>query len=428
MKIKRVVVFVILFLGLFCIVTGSYFLIMAPSFICCYDEVIPGSHELNIARKGNNFGYINNRGKIVIPLDYKIGEEKEILNYFHEKSGVIPIAKNKKYGLINENGDILIPFKYDFISVLDSNRVIVVDNNQYFLKDINDRVIAGPYMDLESYNSSKVLIARSDHDVKLIDENGKSLMEIDRPGLISYTVDTKNNQAYLFVYANNQYTLFKAMNGNINKIPLVFSNLNFYVYDDVIYVYDETGTKLYNLDGKLLKEYSVTLVSPFENAISFFKSNNYDIGVVDLDGTLIKEAIYSNEYYLNLEKDGFFVLSKIVNNQVVYGIFDSQGREIFPFQELKILDIIGKDYIVCSKNKKISILDFNGNIVRTYDSLNKITNNMYKIGSGNKFGIINNKLQLLLPIDYDWIYYNNSFLYVQKNNQFKILSSNKISD
>lgn len=428
MRKSKLVALVILFIGLCCIVSGSYFFVKAPSSTCSYDEVIPGNHELSIVRQDNKFGYIDNEGKVVISLDYKVSEAKDTLNYFQEKHGLIPIIKDKKYGLINKHNDILIPFKYDFISIVDSNRIITQDNGKYFLKDISNHIIDGPYEELESVNNSKILIARSNNNVKLLDKNGKTLMNVTSPNLISYTIDAKNNEVYFIVYSNDQYTLFKEKSGNINKIPLVFSNTNFYVYDDIIYITDETGSKLYGLDGKLLNEYSVTLAEPFKSGVSFFRDANYNIGVIDSDGNIIKEAIYSNLYYRNLDSDGFFVLSEIINNQKLYGLFDSQGNEIFPFQNLEILAVIGDDYVVCSKDEKIVILDFSGNIIRTYDSFDKITTNMYKVGLHNKFGIINNKLQLLLSMDYEWIYYNNSVLYVQKNDDFKTLTYDKINN
>lgn len=71
-----------------------------------WDWVLYDSYrKLILVESDSNFGYVNNRDKIVIPIQYK---EAALF-----QDGLAAVSNGKKYGFINRSGDTIIPFVYD---------------------------------------------------------------------------------------------------------------------------------------------------------------------------------------------------------------------------------------------------------------------------------------------------------------------------
>jgi hypothetical protein len=62
-----------------------------------------------VSVNGGKHGYIDTKGKIVIPLDYDYAEEIPYRKYFQ-------VSKDGKWGLIDNQNNILIPFKWDMLN------------------------------------------------------------------------------------------------------------------------------------------------------------------------------------------------------------------------------------------------------------------------------------------------------------------------
>ncbi|MES2773942.1 MAG: WG repeat-containing protein [Bacteroidota bacterium] len=70
-----------------------------------FDGVDDFNHGLARVNKNNKAGFINNKGEIVIPLEYD--------EIFIFSEGKAIAKKNKKWGFINEKNETVIPFEYD---------------------------------------------------------------------------------------------------------------------------------------------------------------------------------------------------------------------------------------------------------------------------------------------------------------------------
>ena len=73
-----------------------------------YDELGYFSEGRALVKKGEKYGYVNNKGKLVIPLKYDAASD------FRENLALVQIGN--KMGYINKNGKIVIPLKYDYAS------------------------------------------------------------------------------------------------------------------------------------------------------------------------------------------------------------------------------------------------------------------------------------------------------------------------
>ena len=65
------------------------------------------NEDLFLVREGNKIGYVNNQGKVTIPLSFDEGDE------FFE--GFARIKINQKWGFVDTRGKIIIPEQYDYV-------------------------------------------------------------------------------------------------------------------------------------------------------------------------------------------------------------------------------------------------------------------------------------------------------------------------
>lgn len=87
----------------------------------------------------NKVGFINNKAKIVIPLDYLYLDENA-QNYncdFIFKNGLAKVRKKINneivFGFINQNGDNVIPFEYSYISDFSGGVAFALESDKLFL-------------------------------------------------------------------------------------------------------------------------------------------------------------------------------------------------------------------------------------------------------------------------------------------------------
>lgn len=115
-----------------------------------YDEVWMFSNGVASVRKGDKWGFINDKGEEVIPVKYDEGSS------FFERPGmkidVTPIRYNGKYGYINKQGKELTPFKYDVASSFSYENGkyawMEVDGKKGFVNQKGEEVIPPKYDEL----------------------------------------------------------------------------------------------------------------------------------------------------------------------------------------------------------------------------------------------------------------------------------------
>ena len=114
-----------------------------------FDDVFKIDGELIPVKKGDLWGYVNNKGELVIDCIYQaaFGSETFIDDVTYDKYEIIPyypypvvdgriVVKNQddKYGVIDTSGNILIEFEYDFASPYYDNSVILKKDGEWIVK------------------------------------------------------------------------------------------------------------------------------------------------------------------------------------------------------------------------------------------------------------------------------------------------------
>jgi hypothetical protein len=115
-----------------------------------------------------NYGYVDTKGKVVVPFKYK--SAKEFSN------GLAAVEINNKWGFVNEQGKVVIPIEFDLVTDFYSDRAYVVKNSEKML--INK--LGEKKLDLTSYNDVNtelkygiLNVMEHDSDWKFINTEGK---------------------------------------------------------------------------------------------------------------------------------------------------------------------------------------------------------------------------------------------------------------
>lgn len=69
-----------------------------------YDYISTGAEGRKLVRKNGKYGFINEVGELITPLDFDFAQDF--------KEGLAVVSKNGKYGFIDNNGTIVIPMNY----------------------------------------------------------------------------------------------------------------------------------------------------------------------------------------------------------------------------------------------------------------------------------------------------------------------------
>lgn len=111
--------------------------------------VIEHSDEerLRIVRKGNKWGFIDNKNNIVIPIIYDYA--------YSFREGVTAVKKGKKWGVIDEENNIVTPFIYEEVYEFREGLAAVKEGNKWgFIDKENNIVIPTIYDGVYSFDEN----------------------------------------------------------------------------------------------------------------------------------------------------------------------------------------------------------------------------------------------------------------------------------
>jgi hypothetical protein len=85
-----------------------------------WDQVYAESFGMSIVKKGNKYGFVDQNGKVVIPVEYDL-----VYSFKNDKYTVV--QNGRKQGCVNKKGDIIVPIKYSKIQKSQPNGTAVVE-------------------------------------------------------------------------------------------------------------------------------------------------------------------------------------------------------------------------------------------------------------------------------------------------------------
>jgi len=191
-----------------------------------------------------------------------------------------------------------------------------------------------------------------------------------------------------------------------------------------IFLFQDDKTGLYGLqDDKqhILIAAKYLDFSPFQNGTSVVLNANEKFGVIDTKGTLIIPFQY--DYIMN----GYTADQFMVGNDEKYGLLDQQGKIIIPI-EYDYISFLQGGYAIFSAKDKYGILNAKNEIVIPAMYPLIVSNNsshFISIGKNNEYSLVDMKTNKIVAKNYDYISIteeDNLFL-VQKKEKFGFIDS-----
>lgn len=244
-------------------------------------DVSEGLYRVNIRGKE---GYLNLKGKVVIPFKYDYAEE------FRE--GLAKVEKNGKYGFINKKGKVVVPIKYEEVRGFQRGIAAVKKNGKWGFVNKRGKVVI-PFIYDNAYSRAQTAYgvqrfysaknpAPTSWSVSRYKEGWK---EIDEKG------------AVLFVHPDHVYSPEKLsfINKEGKKV-----DLSDYIYADL-----------------------------FEDGRCLVQGKNGKWGYIDDNGNPITNLEYDIDYYTG---NGFHDGVAMVYKDGKYGFIDREGKVVVPIK------------------------------------------------------------------------------------------------
>ncbi|TCK93351.1 WG repeat protein [Natranaerovirga hydrolytica] len=380
--IKRIILLLVLFL------IGIIFVIAKDQDVGIEQVVVEGNYKTDDLAyfadnrlpvyKGNQYGYIDRKGELVIKPNYSLGLP------FNE--GIAAVRKNRSgnWGYIDVNGEIVVPLEYDnygnrfldgvllrkndvfhyynlknqkvekeFVGyedmmVVDEHLIAVKVDHQWGIMDYDEAVIIPTiYEEVGVFNEGMVPV-KLNGSWGFVNETGEAIIDFEYD-----TVSSFNNKGAV-VSQNGQYGIIDKAGDYI--APLEYDHIGYFnediarVYDGELYYLDEEGNSL-NME----REYS-RLDDFFEGFASVTQEGQY--GYINRSGDRVIPNIYKEAYPF---ADGLAVVRdledklKIINpeNKVLLELneayyYSGYSEGVFTFvtvedRELSLLVVVDKD-------------------------------------------------------------------------------------
>jgi len=150
-----------------------------------FDEIGDIKEELALVKKDEKRGFINDKGKLVVPLKYAVVDP-----FMNGKARVcIREDSEFKYGFIDKTGKEIIPVKYGFPRRSGDNYVIAKKDGKVGMLDWTGTVIIPfLYEELENFSQNRAKV-KLDGKYGFIDKDNNKLTEIKYTDVYDFSED-----------------------------------------------------------------------------------------------------------------------------------------------------------------------------------------------------------------------------------------------
>ena len=351
---------------------------------------------------------------IYLPNKDKINEEVEDKSIIYSL-----IEENGKYGVKNQNDEIIVQIQYEKIIIPNEHRDVFFCYNgeQKTILDKNNKTIFEEYDNVDLIKLSNIsenvyeknaLIYQKNEKFGLLSITGNIILEAKYDEI--YSLGYKENE--IIVKENNKYMIYDT-NGK-NLIKDVFDSIQsdeFYTEEDeyrksgyIVCKITSDGYRYgyYDYEYNKVLEINYNQISRIldvknKNNIYLIASLNGQFGVF-INNTKVIDTQYQSINY-DSELEVF-----IVERTGKYGAFNENGTEIIK-PEFNSLIVQGV-FLYAQNDTEQKVYNKNGkevNIPFTTIIESTETSQYYIKIENNKYGIINDKNELIINCEYDLI-------------------------
>ena len=398
-----------------------------------YDEARIFTFGLAPVSKNKKWGFIDETGKLVIPILY------DSVEYFTQ-NGLSAVKRNGKSGFIDKQGHEIIPVIYEMVKGEQLDDIVIVRKNykwaffDNFGKQLTDFLyndvqrawkgddttffgngpasvkIKGKYIFLDknlqpafanltldsatSFDSNRNAIVMKDEKFGILKNDGKFVIPIQYTAIENYNSNGNPNPNFYLLTKGNRYAL---LNSELRKVA-------------------ESAEDSFNITFSNKKKY-----------ISFKNFNN-KFGVVNQLGKIQVPFLYDENLYFD---GNIFSIAKRNNKQ---GIIDINNKVLIPLKYISVSQIDDEDLMlfVLSDNKEEKIVDLSNKVILSgYNQIKSVFDQPLKfiVKKSNKFGIVDLDDKIILPSEYDeisnWTEYGpKTSKFIVKNGKTGLINEN----
>ncbi len=354
---------------------GEYELQIDRSYLISKEEMSM-NHGLLVVKKDDKYGCISMDEKEIIPIiydeiGYYFGAFGGFYSYFSE--GKTIVRKNEKWACIDKDGKFITEFIYDNVKNFNEGIAAVKRDSKWGYIDENGKEVIKPiYTRAWNFNDGMASVSMGDKE-GFIDKQGNQVIPLEYDSALYF----KNGLGV--VKRGESYGCIDKENNII--IPFSYESVSI-IDDKIVATYDKGIVRFFNLNG--------VEISPYE----YFEYGAH-------------LAAYATPFI-----NDTYIVARIVNEKVRFGVISNTGKEIIPFLYSNFGNLsedlisVGKDgiYHSDSPNEKFGFIDINGNeiIPFEYTDAGSFSEGLAAVLKDGKWGYINSKNQEVIPFKYDY--------------------------
>lgn len=325
--------------------------------------------RLAIVRQKNKYGVINDKGELLIPLEYDLIEHPSIYSY--EFSEFIT-KKSGKYGLLNGEGTTILNNDYDEI-IWDRLKRDEKQEDYYIYKKNgkcgavntkNEVILPFEFEELTEFSYQDFTIAKKNGKFGVIKSDAKTIVQFEYD-----MIDCNKSKHWcnLLILNKGGKTGLADINGII-IIPVVYKQIIPCYYEPTDRFIVEKDSKFGVIDLKQ-KIVIPIIYDSISNWVEYGPEGHYITinkkkGLISREGKTLIEPIYDDFELLGVH-------TKVTNNGK-YGLLDISNNLILPIEYDEIyLDWFETDYegkntkeFYARKKGKYYLFDNKGNIIK----------------------------------------------------------------
>jgi len=321
-----------------------------------YDDASSFSDGLaEVVLKGKH-GFIDQSGKVVVPLEYDYVEE------FSE--GLALVKKDEKYGFTDKTGKIVVPLIYDEVHSFSEGLAMVEKHWKY----------------------------------GFIDQKGKEVIPIEYEFAFN---DFHEGLAPIEKYDDDKVGVINKKNKVI--VPFEYDDIDDFEHG---YTYIEKDKKLgiVHKDGKITVPIVYDNVYPeFYNGQTIFVASNKQQKEVTIFDEKVREILHLNGY-----TEGYFFsdgLLSFADDNGQWGVVNMKGETILPFRYQRIVVREG-GLLKVKENDKWGLCIASRTTAHTivepkYEQFGSFCEGLAEVALKGKHGFIDTSGKVIIPLEYD---------------------------
>lgn len=402
-----------------------------------YNDVGVFACNLIIAKRNGLYGYINKNNKVIIDFQFSKG------SYFHEPGiAVVKKKSNRKFGVIDTLGREVLPFIYDEIKHIDTI-LIANKNKKWAFFNPNGKQLTPSIFDEVVLSSMKYYTNFGLGYINKVYFNHNAVV-VKKDNRYSF-LDTKFEEIFPFGYFDeikplNYYGISVVRKGNKYGI-LNINNLNDiqfydsiylnrrYIDEPIYYYYVKRDNKIILLDT--LANNSLNILF---DSIRFLELN-YSIAYADSSVYLINNIgnIITSEYK-ELRANDYNSRFLVARKDKDFGLIDYYNKEIisFNYQDIEYNQFTKLSF--AKRNNKWGLIDEKEQVLipHLYEFImnaccyDRDEKTAYIVNLNGKFGTIDIDNNIIIPIEYDkissWVEYGPNAHFVKKDGKLGMIS------